>query len=88
MLNVQNIVISAGRPHVELVASGAVEGEPLRPEDFTDDDLREWARANRAANTSDEHLSLDALQHWAGYTFDSYTADYRELRRRLAEVIQ
>jgi hypothetical protein len=65
------------------------KGDPTlwRPEHFSDEDLTSWAKACREKHASG-WLKVSALKYWLRYTFDSYTPEYKELGKRLEEVVK
>lgn len=96
----RNIFVESGKPHVELIPSnlppvedpeeGEEAPEPVKvePHHFTDKDLLKWAEANRSFYSNEYHLSVNALQYWLRYTFESYTPEYKEMRGRLSEILK
>ena len=58
-----------------------------KPEHFSDEDLISWATACREAHL-EGFLKVSALKYWLRYTFQSYSSEYRELGKRLEEVVR
>lgn len=95
--NIVTIVPSGVPPHVpfpskyegDVPALKGLYGEmvktDVKPDHFTDEDLKRWVRECRGSRPND-NLSIDAMCYWMGYFYPLYTPEGREMAERLSQL--